>query len=138
MSAVAARSDAAANATGQPPLPLPLPPLPPAGRRKQEHSTPCLAVLQNPTTRAQAEAALLEFRRSAGVEACVAILQQSSDEGVQFQVSGLWGGIIRMRPWRPRAVATRPWALHRENLRHSPVHARLHVTPTLLATPAFP
>ncbi|PRW50955.1 exportin-4 isoform X1 [Chlorella sorokiniana] len=43
------------------------------------------AGLHNPATRTQAEAALLEFRRSAGVEACVAILQQSSDEGVQFQ-----------------------------------------------------
>ncbi|KAI7838545.1 hypothetical protein COHA_007688 [Chlorella ohadii] len=43
------------------------------------------AGLHNAATRAQAEAALLEFRRSAGVEACVAILQQSSDEGVRFQ-----------------------------------------------------
>lgn len=49
-------------------------------------SPPCTGS-QNAATRAQAEAALLEFRRSAGVEACVAILQQSSDEGVRFQAS---------------------------------------------------
>lgn len=52
---------------------------------------PCAAhvLSQNPATRAQAEAALLDFRRTAGVEACVAILQQSADEAVQFQVGWL-------------------------------------------------
>lgn len=44
---------------------------------------------QNPATRAQAEQALLEFRRTAGLEAAVAVLQQATDEAVQFQV---WSG----------------------------------------------
>ncbi|KAL4443390.1 hypothetical protein ABPG75_011127 [Micractinium tetrahymenae] len=50
----------------------------------QAFSEACIG-LHNPATRAQAEAALLDFRRTASVEACVAILQQSADEAVQFQ-----------------------------------------------------
>ncbi|PSC75864.1 Armadillo-type fold [Micractinium conductrix] len=43
------------------------------------------AGLHHPATRVQAEAALLEFRLNASVEACVGVLQASGDEGVRFQ-----------------------------------------------------
>jgi hypothetical protein len=46
-----------------------------------------LVCLQDPNnaTRSQSEQSLLEFRRSAGVEAALAVLQQSGEEAVQFQ-----------------------------------------------------
>lgn len=46
-----------------------------------------LLLSQDAATRGQAEQALLEFRRSGSVEACAAVLQQSGDEAVRFQVS---------------------------------------------------
>ena len=51
---------------------------------------------QHPATRVQAEAALLEFRLNASVEACVGVLQASGDEGVRFQVLRMRGGLERM------------------------------------------
>lgn len=64
---------------------------------------------QNPATRAQAEAALLDFRRSGSVEAAVGLLQAAGEEGVQFQavlalreiVLGRWAVV-----GRPAAQAT--------------------------------
>ena len=48
-----------------------------------------LPQVQDAATRSQAEQALLEFRRSGSVEACAAVLQQSADEAVRFQVGSL-------------------------------------------------
>ena len=64
---------------------------------------------QDPATRAQAEAALLDFRRSGSVEAAVGLLQAAGEEGVQFQavlalreiVLGRWAVV-----GRPAARAT--------------------------------